>query len=303
MDLSYDIVTCVGPKNADYAKLAIEGLLEYSNPAAIFVLAPTRVIERMTHLDRYPEAVRFVDEDSVIPGLGIKNVRDFFSGHGFPPTLGNWYFQQFIKMGFAQNPKARDRYVIWDSDTILLKPITFFEGERALITNGEKYIHVPYRVFVEKALGIHAEYSMSYIAQQIPVFTAVMREILEGFSRAGSDGDRWYENVFALIEQEMLPGKTAYSDMLCFSEYEIYGNYLRERHPELYTLRDLPWLREAECVHRFPRARDLSRLSREYCYAAFETLYPRGRLCGFLFSGWLTAKNSAKKMLGKNGKG
>lgn len=41
-----------------------------------------------------------------------------------------WYYQQFLKMEFARSRYAKDYYLIWDSDTIPLNPVSFLTPEK-----------------------------------------------------------------------------------------------------------------------------------------------------------------------------
>jgi hypothetical protein len=57
-----------------------------------------------------------------------------------------------------------------------------------------------------------------------------------------------------------------------FSEYEMYGHYVKNHHPNRASFRTLPWLRHgARVVGGEPSPADLRRLENDYVFAAFES--------------------------------
>lgn len=64
--------------------------------------------------------VHIIHEEDLLNGW-TKDRISKFPVVGFPARTG-WYIQQFLKMGFSQKTKDAD-YLIWDADTIILKPI------------------------------------------------------------------------------------------------------------------------------------------------------------------------------------
>jgi hypothetical protein len=64
-----------------------------------------------------------------------------------------------------------------------------------------------------------------------------------------------------------------------FSEYETYGHYVKNHHPERVRFVDRPWRRAMTHAEGcpVPRENELRALAREYDFAAFERASGLGR--------------------------
>ena len=63
-----------------------------------------------------------VNEDEMYKNLTLMNIQQLLSCHKYNPK---WYFQQFLKMAYY-NISKNNYYLVWDSDTLLLNNIIFF---------------------------------------------------------------------------------------------------------------------------------------------------------------------------------
>ncbi len=120
--------------------------------------------------------VVLIDENEMIPGvtfaaLKVIPLARFSQGPG-------WYFQQLLKFQFAFHKPEDDHYLIWDADTVPLRPLEFFDTQgRMLLTKAAEF-HPPYFQTYENLLGRPAQREFSFIAQHMLVQKSVLRELL-----------------------------------------------------------------------------------------------------------------------------
>jgi hypothetical protein len=176
------------------------------------------------------------------------------------PQRAGWYLQQFLKLSFGQYAGVF-RYLIWDADTVLLKPIEFFDGEMVLLNRAREF-NKPYFDTFERLLGYAAPLKSSVISQYAPIESAHVGEMQNQIE--SRHGREWIEAVLA-----GLPGDFQSE----FSEYETYGNFLASRYPHKIRLVRHKWLRYGADVVGNVETQSLEALKRKfarYSYVAFE---------------------------------
>jgi len=209
------------------------------------------------------------DEDEIVPNMTLGTLRR----HPLPffPAGAGWYFQQFLKWGFARVSNEMPHYLIWDADTVLLRPLDFFDSEgRPYLTRANEF-HPPYFETFEKLVGDSPIEKVSFISQHQLIDKAVLRELLELVSGKSKSGKGW---AWVIIENLAGQGSNL------FSEYETYGHYLRLRHPSLAVTRELSWTRMGRKEAGYPpKTCKLVALGDRYDYAAFEANQSLRGLC------------------------
>jgi hypothetical protein len=205
--------------------------------------------------------VLVVDEELVIPGLNAAVVSEHIPAHvpGWPSrNLACWYYQQFLKMGFSRFVSGAEYYLVWDADTFLTKPISFFKDNRVLLTASKEY-HRDYFRTIRKILPSLSIPGRSHISQHVLVRTADMSDLLEELS---SHGLAWWHYVLS-----SMTGKSRQQ----FSEYETYAAYCLSRWPERYRSIWRRWFRSGTAYFGTEwRSADLSALAGLYDFIAFE---------------------------------
>lgn len=223
-----------------------------------------------------PDVV-LLDENQLIPGVTLEALKviplaRFSQGPG-------WYFQQLLKFQFAFQKPEDDHYLIWDADTVPLRPLEFFDARgRMLLTKAEEF-HRPYFQTYENLLGRPAQREFSFIAQHMLVRKSILRELLGEIERHCPGDENWAWKIMRNLGGE---GSNR------FSEYETYGHYLKEKYPESAVFRELPWLRRGatECGRK-PSPAALARLGETYYYASFEESEKFYRRTGRKVRDWL----------------
>ena len=227
--------------------------------------ASLHVITRRADFGKFRDAcggeLQLWDEDGIVPGMTLQTLR----AHPLPffPAGAGWYFQQFLKWGFVEVSNPDLHYLIWDADTVLLRPLEFFDPTgHPYLTTAPEY-HPPYFETFESLIGEPPREQVSFISQHQVVNKAILHELLRSIGATSSSERGW---AWAIIENMRGAGTNL------FSEYETYGHYARLRHPGQTVIRELPWTREGRKLAGYPpQAARLAALAENHTYAAFES--------------------------------
>jgi hypothetical protein len=208
-----------------------------------------------------------LDENELIPEMRLADLRKL--PLPFFPSGAGWYFQQFLKWSFASLCSAEESYLIWDADTILLRPISLQDAQgRTLLTQSTEY-HDPYFATFEAMFGIRPGEKCSFISQHQWIEVSILRELI---GRIEQNSERaWPWEIMHKL-------RGAGSNL--FSEFETYGHYCRTYHPGSCVIRELPWTRDGRTLAGFPPDPSrLTDLSTRYAFASFESNRSLKGLC------------------------
>lgn len=261
--MTYDAVVCAGPHHQQVATMAIRSLQIFSEPEKIYVITASRNFEHFQKLKRKGPPLVMVDEDKLIEGIDLGSLREYFIRRGANPARAGWYFQQFLKMSICHLPEVADHYLIWDSDTIMLQPLSFFDSDGIPHMNPANRFHRPYFDIIKRLLIIDRLVDFSFISEHLMIRKEYMQRLIDEIQPQGSTGN-WTLAILDLVEDEHL------SEM-GFSEFETYGNFVQQCYPGSYSIRKLRSLRSgAKRTGPVPGPKDLYRLSKKYDYVSFE---------------------------------
>lgn len=266
----FDAMLCVAEQHIDIAAKAIRSLRLFTSSRNIYVITSDKnraLIEQ--RLDRQDLKLTILNEDQFIPGIDLATIQGILQRKIGSPHRGGWYFQQFLKMQACRLPDIADRYLIWDSDTILLKPLEFFDQQgRILIAPSRRY-HKPYFEAINRLFGLDKQKDYSFVTEHLMVCTAFMMEILKCLEASAAGEVTWVETIMEAVS----PSHLATTG---FSEYETYGTYVSARYPDSFTCRELKGTRKGAISFGMqPDARDLFALMQNgYAYATFEAYMP-----------------------------
>jgi hypothetical protein len=204
--------------------------------------------------------VNLIDEDDLIPGMTLAQLRTL-KEPGFPQGAG-WYFQQFLKFAFAFQKTEDDHYLIWDADTVPLRPMEFFDEKNRMLFTMATENHPAYFETYRKLFGHDPRREFSFISQHIIVRKSILREMLQAIEKNLPGTENWAWKIMSNLQGD---GTNR------FSEYETLGHYVKNVHPETAVFRQLPWSRDgSRLTSTRPSASDLKRLAEKYHYVAFE---------------------------------
>jgi hypothetical protein len=172
-----------------------------------------------------------------------------------------WYLQQFIKLAAIIGASGATA-LIWDADTIPLRPLRFEDEAGRLLYYTSDERHAPYFEAVERILGPVARHDASFIAQCFPIRTAWARSFAAEVERRS--GRVWYEALMAAIDFSLPSG---------FSEYETLGTHVMNAHSGEFAFHSGAWLRRGSAatggIERFDAAAE-AWLAGRFDHAAFE---------------------------------
>lgn len=253
-----EVVTAALPRHLGILRRTVRGLREFAPVKTIHVITAGKNFRRFRAA--LGGDVELLDEDTLIPDMTLAALRAF-NGPSFPQAAG-WYFQQYLKLAFAFRPSTDSHFLIWDADTIPLRPLRFFDDDgRMMFVKSAEY-HEPYFANYRHLIGAEPNREFSFISQHMPVERASLREMLERIDARFPGDESWAWKIMRNLPRTG-------SDL--FSEYEFYGHYLKSFHPEKAVFVERPWTRDGTRLKSFrPTDADLLDLARDYDFAAFE---------------------------------
>jgi hypothetical protein len=257
---------CVSSQHKDIALKAIRSLQVFAESRKIFVItAPQNFTFFQQKLDdRFP--VCLLDEDNVIEDITLRRLQDYFVRSIGTPQRAGWYFQQFLKMSACRLPEVAEYYLIWDSDTILMQALDFFDEKGNVFINPKTEYHRPYFETIKKLLNIEKQADYSFISEHLMIKKTYMQELLDHLMAVPSGKKSWVETLLDAVPHHALGGAG-------FSEFETYGNFIAYKYPDHFRCRSLKSIRYgAWHFGTNPSKYDIfSLMLLGYVFASFET--------------------------------
>jgi len=202
-----------------------------------------------------------IDENKICEGLSIDTLKDYFINRNANVNRVGWYFQQFLKLGIAKQDYILDTYLIWDADTIILKPLDFFTADYKIYYDITDEHHNPYFNSIKKLIGIEKQVDYSFITEHLLFKKEIVLNLIDTFS---TPTKKWWFTILDTID-------TGNLSLSGFSEYELYGNYVIKNHPNEYQLRQLKKYRNGtKLFGNKPSKNSLKLFSHVFDYITFE---------------------------------
>lgn len=261
----YDIVMCMHPEHKDIAVKTIKSLHFFLNSRKIFVITSGEAFNGLKEKVENSVPLQFLDENELIEGCDLTEIKKIMLDEMGTEGRANWYFQQFLKMAASLHPDIGDHYLIWDSDTLLLRQIEFFDDAGNILFNPIKDTSQSYFDVIRDALGIERQVEYSFINEHLMIKKDYMLELIDALEKRAPENMSWVRYLIHSI------GKQTFS-YLGFSEFETYGNFVAYHHKNTYKPRLLKTARAgAEFFGMNPNKYDYFRLMRNgYTLISFE---------------------------------
>lgn len=255
---NYDIVIPVSYKDCKFLKKTIPWIRKHLETSGqIYILTNKSCFSSFDGSFRKSFSVELIDENALIPDMTFSSIRKELDKFGRADMTG-WYFQQFLKLGFALSQYAGKDYLVWDADTIPLNHIEFWDNGKVLI-NPKKERHQPYFDTITKFFGIHNFANYSFISEHMMMNAEIMKEMI---GRMSLEEELWWKTILK---------KCDLNHRQAFSEFETYGNYCLNYHPDHFSTRTLLTLRcGGKLFGRQVTEKELSMLSLDFDTASFE---------------------------------
>jgi len=268
MTREFDLVICAIERDIPTLEIGLSYMRKYLCPKRIVIITPRAchpVLASLRNKIGTACELILIDEDLLVEGLNNAYVRSLLVARGANPQRSGWYFQQFLKLCYSLNPAASDYYLVWDADTIPLRPMRFLgETGRVIFERSEEY-NASYFLTLQKLIGKGKTYDYSFISEHMMMERSTVQELLKLICSPKVTSPREVaQRIIAAIDDEAL-------SMSGFSEFETYGTFAASAYPDRYELRSLRSLRHGAMLFgRQPTVENLFALSHRYWWASFE---------------------------------
>ena len=222
--------------NLDYSIKTFKNFYRNIN---YIIITPNSDINKFRKKFQKSPFVQIIDENEIFNKEKFFAICKSYLGNinNFEKFRIGWYYQQALKLTYLLNSKYfQDHLIIWDSDTIPLKKIKFFDKENLPILYGSRYeYHIPYFICNDLILG--QEYKrpkFSFVTQFCYLDLNGRRDlrkiILKSNKRNKICADETFiaHMIFYSIKKFNLDNKLIGGSF--FSEYELVGTYLNKRY-------------------------------------------------------------------------
>lgn len=255
------IVSACIARDLPVYRLTCESLRRHIPDAEVHVI--TRKSDFIRFRDACGSELTLWDENSLLRDMTLKEL--MVMKFPFFPQGAGWYFQQFLKFAFVEVSNSDKNYLIWDSDTVLLRPLEFFDPEGRVYHTKANEHHRPYFETFEQLFGVEAKREFSFISQHQMIDKSILRQMLGEIENRHPEDGKW---PWAIMNNLRGEGSNL------FSEYETYGHYTKWKHPETVRFRGLEWTRNGERLAGYPPdPAKIATLSEKYSFAAFEKYF------------------------------
>ena len=241
----------------------IKGLMINVIDPKLFLIVPEREIFLFNNFRG--DNVQVISEEIISTGYDIDYIKTALGDFGH---RAGWYLQQFLKLDFGSYLKNLDpdasEYLIWDADTVLLKPLKFYTDDgRYMHTYGRSPLHKSYHVTYKKILKRSFVLNRSVISQYM--MCRISDLDLFKYELCEVNGDlNWYDCVLNGLNLEN--GSE-------FSEYETIINFCLDNKKDCYQLIDSKWFLHGADIYLNIKNLNFSLLQKdfhEYDFVAFE---------------------------------
>ena len=216
-----------------------------------------------------PDAFEVIAESRYVGHLGEKIAARLPAANA---GRKGWYLQQFIKMAAASAAGDDDIILIWDADTVPLKPLSFVDERGRIIYYQGTEHHAPYFELIKRLIGLEKAADFSFIAQCFPVKVRWLRELFAELEQKA--GTRWEDAIIAGIDFSQASG---------FSEYETMGTFIAFHHRAEITFSPNRWWRFGNRLVgdiELLTERKARALARKFDFISFEQWERRPRYMG-----------------------
>lgn len=289
--MKYNIIIPIIYRDFSFFKKTIGYVNKFLFPSKIYIITDIRFKRFLPKDILNNKNCVVIDENSLLDGMTIGSIKKLYSELNRTKIGAGWYFQQLIKMAFSLSDYCdTDYYLSWDSDTIPLRKIDFFDESGKPYFTMKSEHHMPYFIAIERLLGIVKTNNRSYIAENMMFNKTIMAELISRIqSNKQIKGRFWYEKIINALEPE-------YVSPMGFSEFETYGNYCLNYYPNLYVERTLPSFREGGLIQgRYVSDKILEQLSFDQATASFE-IYDRPPFPWGKFAYWYARWQRRKEL-------
>lgn len=237
-EYTYDIIVPIATKDVFILKKNIQFIqCNLKNHNNIYIITHKKNFKIISSYLKEKNCY-LINEEEILGGLSFKNLLKYTTPRNLQFVNG-WYYQQFLKLGFALSKYANEYYLSWDADTIPLREIHFFKSKHPLFTMKKEFHHA-YFDSIKNLLHIEKIEPESFIAEHMLFKTSIVKELINTISHSAIQGENWIQKIINSLDLSDSP--------LAFSEFETYGTYCMNYYPDLYKTRHLNTFRSGGLI-------------------------------------------------------
>ena len=191
----YDLIIPTSSKDINLFIEHLKFYKKYLNYCNIILIGPSNVSDIILN----EISVKFINEDILLPKRKINEF--LLKMRNTTTDRDGWYEQQFIKMAYS-NICKKEYYLIWDIDTIPIKPIKFFEKNNPIFDMKTEH-NIPYFETIDLLFPGLQYNNLSYISEHMMVKTTLMKNLLDVIEfNSNIPGKKFWEKILMAIEFE-----------------------------------------------------------------------------------------------------
>lgn len=237
----YDIIIPVAFREYIFLKKTIKYIKKNLDANHIYIITNIDMIDIIPTSIKKDSQCIIIDENKIIDCITFHKVKNLLYKYKFQDNRVGWYLQQFIKIGFAQSEYCKnDYYLSWDADTLPINHISFFSSNNHPFFDMKTEYHKPYFDTIANLFDLEKINNKSYISEHMIFNKTIVNEFISCIeNNKNIIGDNWAEKILSSSNP---------NENYTFSEFETYGNYCYNKHPELYKERMLPSFRAGNVI-------------------------------------------------------
>lgn len=254
------VITALTIRDANVFVAGIQYIFKYIKFNKLIISVPDHDYDSIYNLLGHYSRTHIIKDSSVISYDEIILIKNVLAQRNLEKYYG-WYLQQFIKIRLASNCQRGVVALIWDADTIPLRPINFIGADGSLNYFVGNEFHEPYFMTLKNILGLDKLTTYSFIAQSFPVYADHVKEFTESIG----GNNKWIATILNCLSS---------GSPHLFSEYETLGNFLLSRYPHKVNFIFSRWERRGNLYFYFYRSIDraIKYLSFDNSFVAFEKI-------------------------------
>ena len=224
-------------------------------------------------------SIDFLNERLILSFDEVKKsfLKQLSSDSTIDASSAGWYYQQFLKMEFANHCDS-EYYLCWDADTIPLKPIEMFSPDGKPYFDVKTEFQEQYFITINRLFGYGKVIEKSFVSEHMLFNKAFMLDLIADIEKAPFEGATFYEKILNAAGSDNIN--------LGFSEFETYGTWVDMHHSSAYKLRDWKSFRNTNFFVDISdiTKEDIDWLSKDYDAASFEKYQETNETLNILFN-------------------
>jgi hypothetical protein len=252
-----EVISVCSSKDIDAWTVAAKRVVQYIKADSYLVIVPDKEVKLFSKVTCAPYQVNPESDYVGNAKERISQKLDAANQH----RVG-WYLQQFVKISAILARKDGDVVLIWDADTVPLKPLEFIDANGQLAYYRGEEFRKSYFDFLERALGLKRTQTFSFIAQSLVLRVVWARELFQALEKNAQLP--WMDAILSYVDPSEPAG---------FAEFETLGAWIWHHHRNEIVISDRPWYRNGFSLVGNPLTLSPSvwrGLAKHYDFVSFE---------------------------------